>query len=217
MIVVGNEFLDALPIHQLRPLDTKWSEINVGLDANDTLCLGESEAADWLIEQVPATLFAPQEKDVIEVPVAANSFIAEIANIIINQKGTALFIDYGYDNALFGDTLQAVYKHEYCSILEHPGEADLTAHINFSEIKRLGMGKGAVIHGATSQSQFMKRLGAEIRAEKLREGASLKQSKEISAALQRLLGTNGKAGEMGELFKVMALSSDPYLDLAGFA
>ena len=217
VIIIGNEFLDALPIRQLRPLDTKWLEINVGLDKNDTLCLGEVEASKELIDQIPATLFLPQEGDIIEVSTGINSFITDVLKITLNQKGVALFIDYGFDNALFGDTLQAVYKHEYCSILEHSGDADLTAHVNFSEVKRIALEKGAMIHGATSQSDFLIRLGAKVRAEKLQTVASPKQSDDIEAALQRLIGTSRKSGEMGDLFKVIAISSDPDLDLAGFA
>ncbi len=216
VIIIGNELLDALSVRQLQYTDTGWLERCVGLGINDTLSINLKNVEKSLLSYIPPMLIAPKEDDVIEVSVARQAFVQEICKIILNQQGSALFLDYGFIHNVPGETLQAVKNHSYCDILDSPGQVDLTAHVNFAEIARIVMGCDLTVHDAVSQSDFLKRLGAELRAEKLTQNATAQQAQGIKSALQRLIGTDTKAGEMGTLFKAIAFSSDPHINLAGF-
>ena len=217
VLVIGNEFLDALSVRQLKRSDTGWEEVCIGLNENDTICFCECKAPDWVIEHIPPLLITSKQGDIVEVSMQQYNFIDDLLTILLNQGGSSLFVDYGFSHSVSGDTLQAVAKHQFCSILDNPGEVDITAHVNFSELSRWAMEKGLVVHDAISQSTFLRGLGAELRAEKLTAHASVQQAQEIKKALQRLIGEDTKGGEMGSLFKVIAFSSDPTLNLAGFA
>ncbi len=216
LIVVGNEFLDALSTRQLEFIDTEWREICVGLSDNDTYRICHETAEKSLLVNIPPMLIAPQQGDIVEVSVDRKVFIDELCKKLIKQSGSALFIDYGFTQNVFGNTLQAVKNHEYCDIFDTPGKVDLTSHVNFSEISDWVMQNKLMVHDAIGQGEFMKRLGAEVRGQKLVQNASAQQAQEIQSALQRLTGTNTKAGEMGALFKVIAFSSDASINLAGF-
>ena len=137
-------------------------------------------------------------------------------NIIQKQGGTALFIDYGFIHNVPGETLQAVKNHAYCSVLDSPGEVDLTTHVNFGDVGAFAMQENMTVHGPVSQGAFLKALGIELRAEHLSRHATAQQRLDIQSAVKRLCGEDTKEGEMGQLFKVIAFSSDPKLELAGF-
>jgi NADH dehydrogenase [ubiquinone] 1 alpha subcomplex assembly factor 7 len=122
--------------------------------------------------------------------------------------GAALVIDYGHAETGFGDTLQAVRGHAFADPLSTPGEADLTAHVDFAALARAAACAGARVYGPVPQGAFLRRLGIAERAAKLRLSATAAQRNDIDAALTRLTGTG--AGEMGALFKVMAFA-DPKL------
>ncbi len=187
LIVIGNEFLDALPFKQLQKVDDIWMERVVALDQGDALCFGlrpyhgkapNVHAADGMI---------------FETAPARESFVREV-----NARAAAsLFIDYGHLEAGTGDTFQALYKHEYVDVLTHIGDADLTSHVDFS-----------VLEGRkTEQGAFLKALGIEARAEVLRAKAPV----EIDAALHRLTADD----QMGKLFKVIGYTNED-IQLAGF-
>lgn len=217
VLVIGNEFLDALPVRQLILRETGWFEKVVNLDINDTLRLYEIEADEAVKQHIPPLLIPPKIGDQVEVSLQVECIAQELMNIILKQGGSALFIDYGFNHSVSGDTLQAVKEHSYCGLLDSPGEADITAHVNFAEISRLAMEEKLTVHGPVSQSDFLQRLGIGIRAANLTQNATQDQRCEIDAALKRLTGKNTKDGEMGELFKVIALSSSAEIELAGFA
>lgn len=220
VLVIGNEFLDALPVRQLVLRETGWYEKVAKLDINDTLCIGEKMADKGVEKLIPPLLIPPQIGDHLEVSLQQQCTLKEIINIVLKQSGSCLFVDYGFTHSVSGDTLQAVRKHSYCGVLDSPGEADITAHVNFAEIGRLAMEEKMTVHGPVSQGNFLNRLGIGVRAQKLTQNATEAQSHEIESAVKRLTGKNTKAkdreGEMGDLFKVIAFSSDPQIELAGF-
>jgi len=209
VIFIGNEFLDALSVHQLNFNGTEWLEKVVGLEVNDTLCLGENRPENALLEHIPQLLIKPNLGDHLEVSLEQKNFIETVSTILLNQGGSALFIDYGSVHLIPSDTIQAVKSHHAVDVLERPGEVDITSHVQFAEISRFAMENHMTVHGPISQSDFLKRMGIDVRADMLRQNATPKQARDIQIAVQRLTGHDIKDQEMGVLFKVVALSSDP--------
>lgn len=217
LLIFGNEFLDALPVRQFMVTEAGWREKVVKIDKNDTLRLCDVEVDDEANGLIPSLLIPPQVGDHLEVSLEQGVFIDEVSKIILNQGGGALFIDYGFNYNMAGDTLQALKNHKVCGVLDSPGEADITAHVNFSHIATKIMTNGLTVHGPVSQSTFLKALGIEVRADILSRNATDKERVDLALALQRLVGVKTDNKEMGALFKVIAFSSDPSLNLAGFS
>jgi SAM-dependent MidA family methyltransferase len=130
--------------------------------------------------------------------------IMTIARRVRDHGGAGLIIDYGHVRSDAGDTFQAVAKHAFANPLQHPGDADVTAHVDFQALARASEDIGARTHGPLEQGAFLNRLGIETRAQTLMKNASPEQSAIITSALKRLTGS-GKEG-MGALFKVLGIS-----------
>jgi NADH dehydrogenase [ubiquinone] 1 alpha subcomplex assembly factor 7 len=207
-ILVANEFFDALPIRQYLRDAKGWRERLVGLDDEGRLAFGLSADVEAALR-----LDAPQGA-ILEMCPHGLALAREIAARLISAGGTALLIDYGYSRQGFGDTLQAVRRHEFADPLEAPGEADLTAHVDFAALGRVARDAGAALHGPATQGALLRALGIKARAQRLKAGASAIQAAAIDAALARLTGE--AQGEMGALFKAMAISSPKLPSLAGF-
>jgi len=201
LILVANEFFDALPIHQFIKTATGWHERLIGLDDAGALHFGIG--ATVLPESdVPAPLRQAADGAILETQPAANAICQTLAERIARQGGTALFIDYGYLKTATGDTLQALFKHAYDDVLAHPGAADLTAHVNFKALARSARTAGAVAHGPLGQGDFLLKLGLLERAGALGTGKTADTQNEIRTAVERLAGPD----QMGELFKVIAIT-----------
>jgi NADH dehydrogenase [ubiquinone] 1 alpha subcomplex assembly factor 7 len=143
---------------------------------------------------------------------AAISLTHDIARRIIDHGGLALIIDYASDHGPLGDTFQAVRKHGNHHVLDDPGEADLSARVDFTTVARVAQEAGAEVYGPVGQGEFLLALGIEARATKLAEGASAGRREDIETALGRLIGS----GEMGSLFKVLAIAAPGTPAPAGF-
>jgi SAM-dependent MidA family methyltransferase len=140
--------------------------------------------------------------------------IMKIATRVRDDGGAALIIDYGHLRSDAGDTFQAIARHSFADPLKNPGQADITAHVDFQALARAAEDLGARVHGPVPQGDFLKRLGIEQRAATLMAKTTPEVSEDISGALKRL--TEGGRGGMGSMFKVVAIS-DPGLEtLAGF-
>jgi NADH dehydrogenase [ubiquinone] 1 alpha subcomplex assembly factor 7 len=191
LLLVANEFFDALPIRQFVRRRGIWRERLVGLDAQ-RLAFVDGPAVD---------IAAPVAEDgqVFEINEPARSFAAEIGYRLAADHGAALLIDYGHAVSAPGDTLQAVHHHAYAPILEAVGEADLTAHVDFQAVAEAA--RPAMGHGPVTQGAFLRALGLEARTERLIK-ANPMQTSDIIAACRRLIDPE----EMGTLFKVLALS-----------
>lgn len=194
LLLVANEFFDALPIRQFVRLDA-WRERVVGTDAKGRLCFG---IGSGVLADGPEA----RPGSVLEVRPAADALVAEIAGRIVQDGGAALLIDYGYTESGPSETLQAVHKHAYAGVLEAPGAADLTAHVDFGALARRARSEGAAAHGPMAQGAFLTALGLAARAEALAAGADQAARAALHAAMERLTG----AGEMGTLFKVLTLT-----------
>ena len=203
-LIIANEFLDCLPIRQFFHGDDTWHEKLVGLDEAEQLVFGLS-----------AALTAPESDDeagaVREIAPALPSLIYEIEQRLHADPGRALFIDYGYVQPEGADTLQALQRHKKVHPLDSPGQADLTAHVDFGRFAHLAREAGLAVHGPITQRDFLRALGVEVRAETL-----ARANPTHAARLQRELRRLTHADEMGALFKVICLSSPNLPPPAGF-
>jgi NADH dehydrogenase [ubiquinone] 1 alpha subcomplex assembly factor 7 len=209
VILIANEFLDALPLSQFVRSDAGWRERLVGLNADGALAFGLGPVSDIRLplHHPPGTL--------IEMPQASDGVVRTVARHVAKAGGAALFIDYGSMVSGTGDTLQAVKAHAFVDPLAEPGMADLTVQVNFERVAYMAEHAGAATHGPTTQGAFLEALGLATRAEVLKRKATSAQAKAIDAAVARLTAVDaeGLAGRgMGALFKVLAVA-DPALPL----
>ena len=202
-LILANEFLDCLPIRQFARAPEGWREKLLGLDANGALRFGLSEPMPGLAFDTPL--------DFIETMPALAPVIGSIAERLHAYPGRALLIDYGYDAPEGADTLQALQRHQKVEPLACPGEADLTAHVDFSAVKRLGEQAGLQVHGPIGQGQLLRTLGLDQRAEALAR-AHPERLERLKREHARLTAPD----QMGVLFKAICLSSPKLSPPAGF-
>ena len=197
-LIVANEFFDALPIRQFERIDGTWQERVVALaPSSQALCITAADSVP-----VEAGLGCAPSGDIAERAPARETLAGALAERVATDGGAALIIDYGYEQTGPGDTLQAMRRHRRHDVLDDPGSADLTAHVDFSSLGTAARQAGASVFGPVHQGDFLRALGIEARASRLRQGASVEQAAEIDAALRRLTGAHG----MGALFKAMAFA-----------
>ncbi|MGH7063376.1 MAG: SAM-dependent methyltransferase, partial [Stellaceae bacterium] len=203
LLLVANEFLDALPIRQLVRGPAGWSERMVALDAAGALVFADLPAGP------AAALLAAQRGrggeqpgDVVEICPAALALAAALGNRLAHQPGAALFIDYGHTGGRRGGSLRAVRRHRPVPVLSCPGTADLSAYVDFAAVAEAGRRAGAEIRGSASQARFLNSLGAQVRLAALSAGASPAQRSTLEEGLERLLDPEGMGG-----FEVMAMVS----------
>ena len=188
LLLVANEFLDALPIRQ-------WID---GAERRVTVAAGG--------------LAFDRDGEILETSPARDAAVAAIAARLVRNGGVALMIDYGHPESAPGDTLQAVRGHGFAPVLANPGEQDLTAHVDFEAVARVAADAGASVTPVLLQGDWLKRLGINARAAALSSGNPAR-SEDVRAALHRLTATS----EMGELFKVIAIHSPQWPAPAGFS
>jgi SAM-dependent MidA family methyltransferase len=211
VLVVANEFFDALPIRQYVKTPAGWRERLVGLGEAGELMFGVG-AGGIDARLLPEGAAAEPEGSIAEINRPAEAIMAGLADRLKREGGAALAFDYGYVRPGFGDTLQAVRAHKYADPLDNPGDCDLTAHVDFAALARTARNRGATVHGPVSQGDFLIRLGLLERAGMLGAGKPADRQAEIVAAVERLAGPE----EMGTLFKVMAVSGEA-ISLPGFS
>ena len=198
-IVIANEFLDALPVRQYVRGGGRWRERMVKLNSAGEFAFGLAREAEPYI-QAPGN-----DGDVLEVNPASHRLVFELGARLVKQGGIALFIDYGHAVTGLGDTLQALRSHRMVDPLVDPGEADLTAHVDFAAMARSARATGAAVYGPIDQGDFLRAIGIDQRTQALSERAPPDRANEFEIARRRLVGKN--EGEMGGLFKVMAIAN----------
>ncbi|MCW0236637.1 MAG: SAM-dependent methyltransferase [Ferrovibrio sp.] len=214
LLLLANEFLDALPVRQFqRGDDGAWHERCVGLDeaTNGLRFLLDPRALPF-DDLLPPVLRDSPPGSIVESSPPVRAVAVEVAARLKHQGGAALFIDYGYASAGVGETLQAVYRHTYADPLENPGLADLTAHVDFGSFALAAKRAGVTISGPVGQGAFLNALGIKARAAKLQQGNGA-QAGDVDQALRRLTAPEA----MGTLFKVLALTPPESPQPAGFA
>jgi NADH dehydrogenase [ubiquinone] 1 alpha subcomplex assembly factor 7 len=212
LLLIANEFLDALPIRQFIRGRKHWSERMVALDSEERLVFVDSpeNLAASLIVPEPLRHSAPGT--VVEICPAALALGVALGARLARQRSAALFIDYGYFPSALGPTFGAVREHRAVSALAAPGMADLSAHVDFAAFAEAARAGGAETYGPVSQRRFLKALGAELRLATLSARATPTERWALGREVRRLLDP----GEMGDLFKVMALVSPGLPRPAGF-
>ena len=210
-LIVANELFDAIPIRQFVRTSMGFRERMVGLGVDDELTFTVGPAGLDPALLPPGN--TPPEGTVFEVAPARTAVMQALCERLRASGGTALAIDYGHTVSGYGDTLQAVLKHEYDPPLAHPGEADLTSHVDFESLALTAQALGLHVNGMLPQGDFLLGLGLAERAGTLGRGKDEITQRSISQAVTRLAGSG--EGRMGELFKVIAVSS-PAVELAPF-
>jgi NADH dehydrogenase [ubiquinone] 1 alpha subcomplex assembly factor 7 len=201
LIVVANEFFDALPIRQFVATPKGIAERCIGLDASGGLRFALTPGPSPWASLLPDSLKAAPEGSVLEMSMAALSLSKSIAGRIARRGGAALIVDYGPAASESGDSLQALRRHAKLGPLEDPGGGDLTAHVDFQSLAKTAEAEGIRAFGPVAQGAWLRSLGIAERAERLKRGADSRQSGDIDRALERLIGPK----EMGTLFKALAL------------
>jgi NADH dehydrogenase [ubiquinone] 1 alpha subcomplex assembly factor 7 len=211
-IILANEFFDCLPVrHFIRRADG-WHERLVGLDGDGRLCFGLASDPE------PGLIATGEPGQVLEAGLAAAHLVTRLAARLATHGGALLVIDYGYEGPSRGETLQAVKGHCFADPLRDPGDADLTAHVDFCALAQAARAAGAAVFGPVPQAEWLKRLGIFERAGNLRRHANEDQKAAIDLALTRLAGETGGEGAMGmgRLFKVLAVTEPGLESPPGF-
>jgi NADH dehydrogenase [ubiquinone] 1 alpha subcomplex assembly factor 7 len=207
LIVVANEFFDALPIRQLVRTIGGWHERLVACQDILFLPIAGQMVADSVL---PDSLRDAAPGSIVETSPASVGIVRELAQRIVAQGGAMLAIDYGYEGPAVGDTLQAMRAHKFANPFEAPGEQDLTAHVDFATLLAAAITSGAGGFGPTDQGAFLTRLGIMPRAAALTQ-ATPDRAAAITADRDRLVET------MGTLFKAIAITAPGWPDPEGFA
>ena len=202
LLVVANEFFDALPVRQAIPGPQGWHERAVSWNDGFVAVAGEP---------VPPPIDAAAGA-IVETCPTARAICADLSARIADQGGAAIVIDYGYWGLAGRDTLQAVRGHRYADPFANPGENDLTAHVDFAALAREGAAAGLRVAGPAAQGDWLERLGLSPRAASL-SAAQPDRAAEIGAARDRLAAPD----QMGTLFKTLALIAPDWPEPEGFA
>ncbi|MGB6345601.1 MAG: SAM-dependent methyltransferase [Xanthobacteraceae bacterium] len=210
-IVVANEFVDALPVHQAVKADDGWHErvVTIGPDSRLDIAAAR-EPLPHFETSMPRALRQAEPGAIYEW--RADDFALELGRRMRND-GAALLIDYGHDRSSLGDTLQAVAGHSFTDPLRAPGKADLTAHVDFEALGQCAEIMGARIHGPIRQRDLFLNLGIEGRAAALKASAPRKAA-DIEMAYARLMAEGARG--MGELFKAIGIAAPALGPLPGF-
>jgi len=188
--IIANEFFDALPIQQFENRAGRWFQRCIGL-GEDKLKMG----------LVPTTPMSAGE-GLYEISPVSQAIAQDLGIHIAKHGGAALVIDYGHLKSASGDTLQALRRHEFVSVLETPGETDITAHVDFEALAKAFISGGADLLPMLTQGQFLKAMGLDMRTEKLAAKLEGQPREDFKLASRRL----AEADQMGNLFKVMAVA-----------
>lgn len=211
-LIVANEFIDALPVHQAVKQADGWHERVVTIAPDDTLAIGIAhDPLPHFEATLPRGLRLSPDGSVYEW--RADSTALEIGRRVRND-GAALIVDYGHAWYGLGETLQALSGHAFTDPMRTPGEVDLTAHVDFAALAQSAESMGARIHGPIAQRDWLRRLGIDKRSTALKAHAPYSKTIEIDQALSRLTASGAKG--MGELCKAIAVADPKLGQLPGF-
>tara|TARA_B100000686_G_scaffold355172_1_gene470651 strand:+ start:643 stop:1725 length:1083 start_codon:yes stop_codon:yes gene_type:complete len=210
-ILIANEFLDSLPVQQVRKTKNGWVERLIGLK-NDKLVFVEGNAIK--IEQLINWNIPINAKvgAIFEMSHSNIEFAEQICTRLDFYPGYALIIDYGYRDSNGKETLQGVRKHSFADPMARPGDIDLTTHVNFGVLATYVSDRGHTAVGPISQATFLERLGVRERTKFLMRNAPQNKAKQIAIGTERL--TDPK--QMGKLFKAMVIMRNGSPLPAGF-
>ncbi|MDK2759843.1 MAG: SAM-dependent methyltransferase [Sphingopyxis sp.] len=208
LVIVANEFFDALPIHQyVRTVDGWRERMVLRRDGGLAAVPGDVPADD----AIPMSLRGSPQGSIVETAPASAAVMQGCAFRLARHGGALLAIDYGYRGPAVGDTLQAVKAHRFANPFADPGEVDLTAHVDFSALAIAAASAGARVAGPIGQGAWLRLLGIDARLTILAKGAP-HRADELASQRDRLVDP----AAMGELFKVMAACAPGWPRPEGF-
>lgn len=208
LIIVANEFFDALPIHQYIRTAEGWRERMVERREGVPAPIAGEVPAD---EAIPPVLRGEPAGTIVETAPASAAIMQRCAFRLARQGGAMLAIDYGYSGPAAGDTLQAVRAHRFVNAFADPGEVDLTAHVDFTALADAARSAGTTVSALATQGAWLRRLGIDARLTSL-AASSPARADELRGQRDRLVEPDA----MGDLFKVMALTAPNWPKPAGF-
>lgn len=206
MFLVGNEFLDALPIRQFQHDGQRWRERRVAYEDGFVFIAGDAASPSGLPEG------EPPEGAIFETAPEREEAATAVARRLARTGGAALLVDYGHGASKLGDSLQALQDGRPADPLAEPGAADVTSHVDFASLIRAAAAVGARGWGPVEQGTFLLRLGAEARAAALQQRAEPEAAAAVGQGLRRLVHPLA----MGGLFKALALTPMSSPAPAGF-
>lgn len=210
LLVIANEFFDALPVRQFVRTEGGWRERMVTLDDDDGLIATDGQGA--VDGAIARHLRDAPAGTIVETCPAATTMLFDLAGRINVQGGALLIVDYGYDAPGAGDTLQAVHAHRAADVFARPGEQDLSAHVNFPELTAIAQMREAAVYGPVRQGDWLRSLGIDVRCDRL-IATNPARAEALRAAHDRLTSPY----QMGALFKVMAITGGQWSAPEGFA
>ena len=205
LVIVANEFFDALPIRQYERTGLGWRERMV---ANGRFLRGEADCAD----AIPLALSDAPLGAIVERNPEAEAIMATLADRIAAQGGALLAFDYGYEGPAAGDTLQAMTAHAFADPLDAPGTRDLTAHVDFAMLAMIARAHGLRPSPCVTQGAYLTALGIDARAAALAR-ANPAGAQDIETARHRLVAPEA----MGRLFKALSVRHADWPMPAGFS
>ncbi len=211
LLVVANEFFDALPIAQAIRTEDGWREVMVGLRGEGAQ-LAPLTGERRVDARVPESLRDAPAGSIHESCPVGVTIMLMLARRIMRQGGAMIAIDYGYEGPALGDTLQAVRAHQYADPFADVGENDLTAHVDFTLLANAARQEELAVYGPAEQGAFLERLGIGARMQMLARAPPERLSG-LETARQRLVSQ----AEMGRLFKVLGLAHPDWPTPEGFA
>lgn len=211
LIAIANEFFDALPIRQFIRQADGWHERLVGLQGERLSFMISPRPDKNIVDLLAEEHMSAKENEIAEICPDGQRIAAEIAARLQRQDGVLLFFDYGPAHSAPGDSLQALRGHRFHEPLTDPGEADITAHVDFQRLLESARLKGARTAGPLTQGEFLSRLGLHQRADILAR-KNPKKAREVLRGAKRLSAPE----EMGILFKAAAIFREDGPVPAGF-
>jgi len=208
-IFIGNEFLDTFPVHQFIKKNNIWKEVCVNSDNKELFFSYENTKLSKKL--ISGNFVNLKEDSIIEINFKVREIINNISNFIKKNSGAALFFDYGYLDG-HGDSFQGIKENKPINPLSDPGFVDLTSHVNFKDIKLQAKENNMNVYGPNTQRLFLEEMGAIQRLKILEKNAKNHQREDLRIGLNRLMSNK----EMGNLFKVIALSPRNFPSLEGF-
>lgn len=209
LFVVANEFFDALPVRQMVATQAGWRERVVV--RNNEAGFAAMPGATATDELIPKQFRSAAMGSIYEICPDASSIMQQLSARLTKQGGVMLVIDYGYTQPALGDTVQAVQSHQYADPFTHPGQVDLTAHVDFFELSNCAKKYGLLVAGPNDQGAWLSGLGMDQRAQIL-AASNPSRAADISAARNRLVAPDA----MGALFKVLAVYAQDWPQPEGF-
>ncbi|KAI8615945.1 S-adenosyl-L-methionine-dependent methyltransferase [Chytriomyces sp. MP71] len=213
ILLVAHEFFDAMPVYQFQLAPDGWREVMVALDESPSspynfrfiLSPGKTKASVTLLQDARYLRF--KEGSRVEVSPDSYTIAHKVGERVARDGGCALVADYGRD-VIMSDTIRGIQKHKFVSALSRPGDADLTADVDFTFLHKAFVESGAKPYDTLSQADFLRSMGIAQRLQNLLKVApDADKRKDLAQAYERLVGPSGVNG-MGDIYRFMAVTKE---------